>query len=55
MRKNKMTKECSGKFTLRLPKKTHKQLRAIAEKEGTSLNTVLNVMVSAALAQRDKE
>jgi predicted HicB family RNase H-like nuclease len=42
-----------GKFTLRVPKKVHKVLKEIAEKEGTSLNTLLNVIVSAALAQRE--
>jgi len=38
--------EYSGKFVVRLPKSLHHKLAQIAEREGVSLNSLVNVAIA---------
>ncbi len=42
----------SGKFVVRLPKSLHRQLVEIANQEGVSLNTYVNVALGQSVGQR---
>jgi len=43
----------SGRFVLRMPRSLHRDLVEIAEREGTSLNQYINVVLARAVGQRD--
>merc|ERR1711916_400049 len=45
--------EFSGKFTLRLPKKLHKELSREAEREECSLNTLLLHYISSGIGRSE--
>ena len=43
----------SGRFVLRMPRSLHRDLVEVAEREGTSLNQFINVVLARAVGQRD--
>jgi len=45
----------SGRFVVRLPKYLHRELVGVAQREGVSLNTFVNVALGQAVGQRGKE
>lgn len=47
--------EYSGKLVLRLSKYNHKKLTEVAEKQGVSLNALLNEMISEGLSKRESK
>jgi antitoxin HicB len=50
---NKIEKQYSGKFNVRIPKSLHRKLDEIAEKEGVSLNHYLVSTLSRAVGQEE--
>jgi antitoxin HicB len=45
------TEDYSGRFVVRLPKSLHRELVEMAEREGVSLNTFVNVALGKAVGQ----
>lgn len=46
--------EYSGRFVVRIPKTLHRELVEMAEREGVSLNTFVNVALGKAIGRRKK-